>query len=59
MSEQQDPNWERQVLEKLVVTALKEQRKGRNWSIFFKFAGFAWLFLLLAVIVTWRHGDAG
>ncbi|GAB3250204.1 S49 family peptidase [Chitinimonas naiadis] len=59
MSEQQDPNWERQVLEKLVVTALKEQRKGRNWSIFFKFAGFAWLFLFLAVIVTWRHGDAG
>ncbi|HEY9103906.1 S49 family peptidase [Chitinimonas sp.] len=58
MSEQQEPSWERQVLEKLVVTALKEQRKGRNWSIFFKFVGFGWLFLFLAVIVTWHRGDA-
>jgi protease-4 len=59
MSEQQNPNWERQVLEKLVVTALKEQRKSRNWSVFFKFVGFAWLFLVLAVIVGWHHGGSG
>jgi len=58
MSEQENPNWERQVLERLVMTTLKEQRKSRNWSIFFKFAGFAWLFLVLAIIVTWRHGEA-
>ncbi|QDQ28182.1 S49 family peptidase [Chitinimonas arctica] len=57
MNEQQDPTWERQVLEKLVVTALKEQRKGRNWGIFFKLAGFTWLFLVLLLIVTWRFGD--
>ncbi|QNM95616.1 S49 family peptidase [Chitinimonas koreensis] len=59
MNEQQNPNWERQTLEKMLVTALKEQRKGRNWSIFFRFVGFAWLFLVLAIIVTWRHGSGG
>lgn len=58
MNEQQDPNWERQVLEKLVLTTLKEQRKSRNWSIFFKFVGFTWLFLILVVIFGARSGDA-
>ena len=55
MSEQPATNWERQVIEKLALTALKEQRKSRNWSIFFKFVGFAWLFLILAVIVSFHH----
>ncbi|WP_374353800.1 S49 family peptidase [Chitinimonas sp.] len=58
MSEQQGSNWERQVLEKLVITALKEQGKARNWSIFFKFVGFAWLFLIVALIAGWRHGSS-
>lgn len=58
MSEQQNPNWERQVLEKLVMNTLKEQRKTRNWSIFFRFVGFAWLFLILAIIMGWHHSGA-
>ncbi|WP_269533406.1 S49 family peptidase [Chitinimonas sp. BJYL2] len=57
MSEQNEPQWERQTLEKVLMTALKEQRKGRNWSIFFRFAGLTWLFLVLAIIVTWRSHD--
>lgn len=55
MSEQ---NWERDVLERLVVTALKEQRKGRNWGIFFKLLGFSYLFLLLALIFTWKSAGS-
>lgn len=58
MSEQQNPNWERQVLENLVLASLKEQRKSRNWKIFFRFLTFAWLFLLLAIVVTWRNADS-
>ncbi|PHV13011.1 S49 family peptidase [Chitinimonas sp. BJB300] len=58
MSEQQNPNWERQVLENLVLATLKEQRKSRNWRIFFRFVGFTWLFLLLAMIVTWHNAKA-
>ncbi|SFZ72670.1 S49 family peptidase [Chitinimonas taiwanensis] len=54
MNEQQNPNWERQVLENLLQAGLKEQRKTRNWKIFFRFVGFAWLFLLLAILVSWR-----
>ena len=32
--------WERQVIEKLALEALKEQRKARRWSIFFKLLAF-------------------
>jgi protease-4 len=49
-------NWERQVLEKLVVSTLKEQRKARQWRIFFRFVGFSWLFLVLAVMLGWHRG---
>ncbi len=51
-----NPNWEREVLEKLVLTTLKEQRKSRNWGIFFKFVGFAYLFLVLGLLVAWIGG---
>jgi len=56
MDEQHNPNWERQVLEKLIHTTLREQRKTRNWSIFFRFVGFGWLFLVLAALVGLFHG---
>jgi protease-4 len=57
MQDPNSPQWERQTLEKLLVTAMKEQRKGRNWSIFFRFVGFSWLFLVLLLIFTWRNHD--
>jgi len=42
--------WERGVIEKLATDSLKEQRRARRWSIFFKCLGFAYfgVFLLLA-----------
>jgi protease-4 len=46
-------DWERQVLEKLALSALQEQRTARHWSIFFKLLSFIWLFGLLFLAVGW------
>ena len=49
-----EPNdWERKTLEKLALSALQEQRRARNWGIFFKMLGFIYLFLLLFLISGW------
>lgn len=54
MSEpEKSANWEREVLEKLALAALKEQRVARHWSIFFKILGFSFLFLILFSIMGW------
>ena len=49
-------NWERETLEKLAFSALKEQRRARNWGIFFKLLTFAYLTFLLMIAFEWR-GD--
>ena len=50
-------NWERGVLEKLALAALKEQRRARRWGIFFKLLTFAYLtFLVLIALLDWRGG---
>jgi protease-4 len=46
-------NWERKVLEKLALSALQEQRRGRYWGIFFKSVTFLYLFLLLFIATGW------
>lgn len=46
-------NWERGVLERLAMTAIQEQRRARHWGIFFKTLTFAYLFILLFVIMGW------
>ncbi len=46
-------NWERQVLERLVRSVLDEQRRTRNWGIFFKILGFIYLFALLFLGLGW------
>lgn len=46
-------NWERKTLEKLVLSVLQEQRKARNWGVFFKLMFFVWVFLLLAMGAGW------
>ncbi len=51
-------NWEREVLEKLALSAVKEQRTARHWSIFFKLLGFSFLFILLFLALGWI-GDRG
>lgn len=52
-------NWERKTLEKLVLSVVQEQRKTRNWGVFFKLMFFVWVFLLLAMGAGWiNKGDA-
>jgi protease IV len=52
-----EANWEREVIENLATAALKEQRRARRWGIFFKLLGFAYLAILLVLLVDWRGPD--
>ncbi len=51
-------NWERNVLEKLAMSAIQEQRRTRRWGIFFKLLTFAYLFFLFAMVMD-LVGDNG
>lgn len=59
MSDSQNRNegWDRQVLEKLVFSTLQEQRRTRQWGVFFKSLTFTWLFILLFFGLGW-FGDS-
>lgn len=47
------PGWERDVLERVALASVQEQRRARRWSIFFKLLGFIYLFALLFVALGW------
>ena len=49
----EDGRWERNVLERLAMEALKEQRRGRRWGIFFKLLTFAYLTFAILLLVDW------
>ena len=51
------PNWERDVLEKLALSAVQEQRRARYWSILFKTLGFLYLFIVLFLAAGWFRSD--
>ena len=51
------PNWERDVLEKLALSAVQEQRRSRHWSILFKTLGFLYLFIVLFMVTGWFRSD--
>ncbi len=54
-----EPGWERKVLEKLALSAVQEQRRARHWSIFFKTLGFLYLVAMLVVFMGWyKKGEA-
>ena len=50
-------NWERQVLEKIALEGLAEQKARRRWGIFFKLLGFAYLLVVLWMLLDWEHSD--
>jgi protease-4 len=50
MSQENNPNWERSVIEKLASEGLTEQRRRRRWGIFFKFLGFAYFTIFLIAL---------
>jgi protease IV len=46
--------WERELVTRLAMAALKEQRRARLWGIFFKLLTFAYVSLLLVLLVDWE-----
>lgn len=44
---EQDSDWEKKVITKLAESGLQEQKRARNWGIFFKALTFIYLFVLL------------
>ncbi|MCP5407037.1 MAG: S49 family peptidase [Chromatiaceae bacterium] len=54
----QADRWERELLRELATASLKEQRKARRWSIFFKLLGFAYLTVLLALWLPEKLPDS-
>ncbi len=52
-----DQQWERGLIEKLAMAALKEQRRARLWGIFWKLLTFAYLTTLILLAVDWKEGS--
>lgn len=50
---QNDPQWERKLLEKIAMSTLQEQRAKRRWGVFFKLAALAYLVAVLVLVVDW------
>jgi protease-4 len=48
-----EENWERRVIEKVALAAIQEQRRARQWGIFFKLLLFVYLFALLVIAMGW------
>jgi len=52
-----DEKWEREVLEKIALAGIKEQRASRRWGIFFKLLVFAYVTTLLVFAIDWQKAD--
>jgi protease IV len=48
-----DDRWDRDILEKVALAAVHEQRRARRWGIFFKLLLFVYLFALLFIGMGW------
>jgi len=55
-SEIKKEDWEKRLLENLALASLREQRRARRWSTFFKLITFLYLFILLFVALGWIEG---
>lgn len=51
MDNQNKPSWERELIEKLALAAVTEQRRARRWGIFFKSLMFIYLIAILGLAV--------
>src|SRR5205823_384792 len=48
--------WERELVARLAMAAVREQRRTRLWGIFFKLLAFAYFTLVLLLAVDWKGG---
>ncbi|MEA3410567.1 MAG: S49 family peptidase [Pseudomonadota bacterium] len=51
--------WERRMLRDIATAGLKEQRRARQWGIFFKLLTFAYLTALLYLLWQGEYADSG
>lgn len=54
MADNNGGDWERGIIEKLALEALKEQKRARRWGIFFKLLTFAYLTVVLVLALDLR-----
>ncbi len=54
---EKDPQWERQLLEKIAFASLKEQKAKRRWGIFFKLAALSYFVAVLVLVVDWGGSE--
>ena len=50
MSDNNGREW--QLLEKITLASVEEQKKARRWSIFFKLLTFAYLIVILVMVMS-------
>lgn len=53
-----DPAWQRETIERLLFATLREQRRARRWSIFFRLLSFAIVVFALVLASGWFVRDA-
>ena len=55
------PGWERELLERLALDSLAEQRRGRRWNLLLRFSWLAFLVILAVLWMDpqWFHPDPG
>lgn len=58
-SENSQPTWEREALTQLAGDALREQRRGRRWSIFFRLAFFAYVLVITLLLLPDDFASSG
>ncbi|HEX4926882.1 MAG TPA: S49 family peptidase [Burkholderiales bacterium] len=51
-----DGRWERDLIGRIAMAALVEQRRARRWGIFFKALFFAYVTVVLIALVDWEGG---
>ena len=49
--------WERELLEKIAMATLQEQKAKRRWGIFFKLAALAYFVAVLVLVVDWGGAE--
>jgi protease IV len=59
VTQENDPNWERRIIEKLATEALAEQRRRRRWGIFFKLLAFSYLTVIMVAAFDWSGTGDG
>ncbi len=52
-----DPVWERKIIEKLALETLAEQKRRRRWGVFFRILGFAYLTFLIVALGDWGRAS--